>query len=295
VTRLAALLLAARWSAAAPPASVAVVVDAVPAAASFRTAVAALPGNGRVTVVAMDAGVEADPIARGRLLARLARADLIVPVGERATGFVLAEREDVPVFFVGAASLVPGGALADPGVSGILPYNVAQSLAAVRALGLSPLALAYTPGYERIAGLVESGAQALGVAVIRRPIRARREMGPAVRDLMARARVVWVLGDPLLTREAGFAFLVEQSIAARVPVIAPGRFEVERGALLATEPAVDALAGQAVERLQAILAGGTAPDGARIREAGDGAHVLYNRALVARWNFTPGPGWRGVP
>ncbi len=253
--------------------------------------------GGRVTVYRLPGGDVINPIDRGRLLARVQSADLIVTIADRATEFILAEREKVPVYFVGAASLVGGPALSSPDVGGILPYNVEASLALAEALGLAPVGLAYTPGFGRIADQIEAAARVRGLAVIRRSIGSRKGVGPAVRDLMREARSVWVLGDPLLTRGAGFDFLIEQSLAANVPVVAPGRREVERGALVAFEPEWGALAQDAVRLVRARLDTGAGTETPRVSSGPGAGAFLVNRVLGAKLNpaMPAGTKWRSVP
>jgi len=282
---------------AAGPARVVIVTEARSASPAVVAAIRDAAGaKAEVTVLGLPEDDPIDPIAKGRLLAGLQRADLVVPIADRATDFVLREREAVPVYFIGAASLVEGRALAAPDVSGVLPYNIEDSLALIQTLGLSPLGLAYTPGYSSVAAAIDKAAGARGIATVRRSIVTRGAVGPAVRDLTASARVVWVLGDPLLTRGAGFDFLIEQSLAARVPVVAPARWEVARGALVGSEIPSAALAEAAGAGVRTLLVGAPAPGDARLTPAPSGGTFLVNRTLIQRWSITmpPGTPWKGI-
>lgn len=292
------VVAAAAGAADSPPVTIVVLadsggVDPGPMVEGLRSAA----GEGaRVTLYRLPRGGTISPIDRGRLLARVQSADLIVTIADRATEFILAERERIPVFFVGAASLVRGQALGSPDVAGILPYNVGHSLDVVKGLGLSPLGLAYTPGFAPVARQIEAEAEARGVPVIRKPVSVRREVGPALRELTRAARVVWVLGDPLLTRGAGYDLLVEEALAADVAVLAPHRQEVEQGALLAFEPEWTSLAGSAVEGVRRRLAGDSTDDPRVISAPATGTFVI-NRVLGARWKsaLPAGVKWRELP
>ncbi len=298
------IMAIAAWLAAAGQATGASVTIAVIADATGADPRSIVEGlreaageGGKVTLYRLPPGGTIDPIQRGRLLARIQSADLVVTIADRATEFMLAEREKIPVFFVGAASLVRGQALGSPDVAGILPYNIATSLDVLKSMGLAPLGLAYTPGFETVAGQIEVEARVRGLAVIRRAIGSRKGVGPAVRDLVGQARSVWVLGDPLLTRGAGFDFLIEQSLAANVHVVAPGRREVEGGALLSFEPEWAALAGEAVQRVRQRLSGDAASPEPRIGPGPATGTFLVNRVLGARLDppVPPETKWRNVP
>lgn len=295
------IAVAALWlvPSALRAARIAVVVDpAGPDPAAVVRAVGDAAGTDAVvSVKELPAGEAVDPIAKGRLLASLQAADLVVTLADRATAFVLAEREGVPVYFVGASSLLEGSKLASPGVSGVLPYGTDEALGLIGRLGLSPVGVAFTRGYREVERRLAAQAAGHGVTILPREIDERSEVGPAVRDLTGRAKVVWILGDPLLTRGPGFEFLVEQSLLARVPVIAPGRFEVERGALIGTAPDWTRLATVAGAGVRDSLGQGAGAGGDRVREAPPGGVFLVNDRLATKWGFAIPEGirWRPIP
>jgi ABC-type uncharacterized transport system substrate-binding protein len=191
---------------------------------------------------------------------------------------------------------VRGGALALHGVGGILPYNIEESLNLIAALGMAPLGIAFTAGYAGVAAVVEAGAKARGIKLIKRAIDVRGDVGPAVRDLTREARIVWLLGDPLLSRGAGFQFLVEQSLASHVPVIAPTRWEVEHGALIGSDPDWTAMATLAGTGLRERFAAGSTVLDDRIVGAPAGGTFLVNRTLIAEWGIPmpSGTAWKGI-
>lgn len=225
-----------------------------------------------------------DPIRKGRLLAALQNNDLLVAVGDPATELVLGELEDVPVYFVGG-SLVEGDKLASSMVAGMLSYNVDGLLDAARSLWSGKLGLAYTPGYGTIAASIRSGAKTRGFSVVEKKISARQEIPPAMRELMDQAQVVWIVGDPLLARGAGFQFLAERSLSRQMPIVASGAWEVRRGAFLSMEPPLDAMASEAVEAIRSFSEGRNQSEAARIRMAPAGGKILYNGPLAEKWKI----------
>lgn len=237
-----------------------------------------------------------DPLRKGRLLALLQNNDLLVAVGDPATQLVLKELEDVPVYFIGG-SLIEGEKIASSSVSGILSYNIDGLLDAARSLWSGKLGLAYTPGYAMIAASISSGAKTRGFAVVEKNISTRKEIPPAIRELVDQAQVVWIVGDPLLARGAGFQFLAERALSKQVPIVAAGTWEVQHGAFLSIEPPFEALASEAVEAIKSISAGQGKPSSARIRPAPSGGRVVYNGPLAEKWKIPSPTGaqWRILP
>lgn len=225
----------------------------------------------------------ADPIVRGRLLADLEARDLVVAVGDAAAEFAARELSDVPVYFVDVR-LIRGERLASAGVSGTFSYNVESLLDAVSRLKLGRLGLAYTPGYEPVAGWIRAGAAARGLAFTESVIEDPREVAPAVRGLLESARTIWVLGDPLLARGAGFEFLRERALSRRVAIIMPGPWGVAHGALLAFEGDADPIARQAAAAVDAALSGRTDAR-ERLRPAPPRGALLINGALAEKWGI----------
>jgi ABC-type uncharacterized transport system substrate-binding protein len=235
-----------------------------------------------------------DPIAKGRLLAALQTCDLVVAVGNGATEFAVHELEDVPVYFVDA-TVVPGRSLEAASVSGLFGYSVEDLLDAVKLLHLGRLGLAYTPGYEPLADLVRQGADARGVPVVARKISSSKELAPAVRALLDRARVIWLAGDPLLMRGAGFEFIQENALSAAIPLVGGGPWSVSHGALLGSAPNEAQQEAEAVRTIDSILERrpGTGP---RLKPAARGGVILLNASLAAKWKLRAPEGarWRRV-
>jgi ABC-type uncharacterized transport system substrate-binding protein len=285
---LALVLLAAPARAAAPRRVALVAQEDEP----LRAAVVRRLSQGRgVSVLTFVHADLADPIKRGELLARLSAADLVVPVGDAATELVLEELEDTPVYFVGAA-VVPGRRLGQREVSGMLAYDPARLLDAAAALWRGKLGLAYTPGYEPVAAAIRDGARARGLEVEEKRIDAAKGIPAALGGLLSRCKAVWLLGDPLLARGAGFEFAAERSLSLRVPLISVDGWQVRRGALLGSEPEAEPLAAAAAGEVAALRTGGRAA-GPRVRTA-PAASVLVNAALSRGWGVKvpTEAGWR---
>lgn len=234
-----------------------------------------------------------NPIKKGRLLADLENRDLVIAVGNGASDFVSQELEDVPVLLVDA-SIVPGRLLEPAEVSAVFSWSVDGLMDAVRALKLSPVGLAYTPGYESVAALVRSAASERGLALIEKKIGGPSELAPAGRELTARARSLWIVGDPLLARGAGFEFLVERCLSLERPIVGADEWDVRHGALLAYSPDPAAVAAEAESAAAGVISG--KQGSRRLRPAPAGGSVLLNGALARRWGLglSGGARWRTI-
>jgi hypothetical protein len=291
------LLFAVLPSAAAARAtrrSVAVVVAGGEAAPRplFDRVARGLGSRDAVSRFVLSPDEDADPIAKGRLLADLAERDLVVPVGDRATAFVTGELEGSSACFVGAGA-VDGAALSGGAVGGVFSYSVSDLLDAVRDLGVPALGVVYTPGYEPVAGWIRTGAAARGLRVAERRVAAPRDLPAAARAVIGPGQAVWIVGDPLLIRGAGFEYLRERALSLRVPLIASDPWAVRHGALLAYEASPRSEAERAVAVAASMLSGPAAP--APLRPAPRGGVVLVNAVLARKWGLAAaGHGWRPV-
>ncbi|MBI3553346.1 MAG: hypothetical protein HY077_12700 [Elusimicrobia bacterium] len=275
------LLLAAAAPSLGAERRITVVVDAqdalkAPVLARLRKA---FQGSPLPTIHQFDRSEMSDAIQRGRLLAALQNSDLLVAIGDSATELVLRELEDVSVYFVGG-SLIEGGRLASASLAGILSYNVEELLDAAKNLWSGKLGLAYTPGYEAIAASIRSGARTRGFTVMEKKILTLKDIPPAVRELLDQSQIIWIVGDPLLCRGAGFQFLTERALSKQVPIIAAGPWEVSHGAFLAIEPPPDAIASSASDDIKMISGGQDRPETQRIRMAPPGGKIVYNGPLA---------------
>lgn len=295
---LAALLLwaPALRAAAGPARTMAVIVDSDDAAERdlYQSLVRAYRSRERVLSYELKDLQRSDPIAKGKLLSSLQTCDLVVTVGNGATEFAVRELEDVPVYFVDA-TVVPGRSLEAPSVSGRFGYSVEDLLDGVRSLRLGEIGIAFTPGYEPVAEWVRAGAAARGLKAVERRIGSPKELAPAVRSLLDRARVIWLVGDPLLVRGAGFEFIEENALSGAVPVVGSGRWTVSHGALLGSSPNPADQEAAAVRTIDSLLRE-RSPGGARLTPAPRGGVILINDALAARWKLSvpDGPHWRRI-
>lgn len=229
--------------------------------AKLARSAAAQAGAG-VRVATLERGRAADPIARGRFLAELQAAQLIVAVGGEACGWLGKELEGVPVH------CVP-------------PFNPAQVLDFARGAGWRRIAAVHTEGYERLAGEIRASARARGLELVPVRVLQRRELPQRLPELAPSLSALWVLGDGLLTSGPGFDYMVELSLSRRVPLIAPATALVSRGAYLGAELELDAVLRHAVRVAAAASAGRAAPP---LSEPG---RILINDVLGRRWGLGP--------
>lgn len=253
----------------------ALLIEARPGAA-VRAASSAEAG---LLVRRFEPGHLGDPIASGRLSARLQAADAVVVVGAAAAAWALRELEGVPVHLVGGAAAASAATLAARGWSGELAYAPGPVLDFARQEGFKRLGVLHVAGYEGLLDELRQAAAARGVALSERRVSGARELPGGLRELAEGVDALWVLGDPLLTQGAGFAYLVEFSLSRRLPLIAPAAEAVAGGAYAGWEPDWRALG----ERGAAVA--GSSWTGRRPTLAFGVAQgrVVVNEVLRRRW------------
>lgn len=244
-----------------------------------------LQGEVRIRWIVYSETELADSIYKGKFLATLQAARLVVAIGDDSALLALAEVEETPVYFV--SSQVPGSALAEGHVSGLLSYSAQDALAAMPAAWKSGLDLLYSPGYEPAVEEIRAAAKAAGFDLIPRRVGRRRELPAVVRTLLGSARAVWLLGDPMLSRGAGFEFLSEQTLSRSVPLVGAGFWEVKNGAVFCSRGRPEALARQASRTIAGLMAG--RPAQPRLELAEPGGSILYNKSLAAHFGLSPRP------
>jgi hypothetical protein len=241
-------------------------------------------GGYRVTVHELKSVDLADPILKGRFLAPVIAADVVVPVGEVSMQFVTDELTEIPIFFVGVG-LVKGEALLSPDVGGILSYNVREVMSVLKTLPADQVGVVYTRGYERVLTLIREEAKAAAITLVEKKVSRPADTPAAYRDLFPQVQAVWVLGDPLIARGAGFRFLIEQSLSRKVPVAGNSAWAVEHGALFYQEPDPAALGAAAAALLDQYAKRKISFDRLGIRSAPPGGQIVINRVLARRWQL----------
>lgn len=255
-------LLAAVFLALAPPAAAAKVTLVVANAGEARSA-SARAAEG-VTVLAFDHGRMGDPIEKGRFLAAVQAADRVVAAGGgRACGWLGREAEGVPVHCV-------------------TPYDARQVLGFARAAGWSRVAAVHTAGYEKVYGRLRAGARERGIELVPVRVERPRDLPAALPRALKSVQAVWILGGPTLTEGAAFEYLVNATLARRVPLIAPGVELVARGAFLGAGVDRAALIRHATHAANA-LAKGAKPEDA-VSEP-PGGRLAVNQVLARRWGL----------
>lgn len=228
-----------------------------------------------------------DPVAKGRFLAKVAAADLIIPIGDSAARLVSEELDDFKTFFIAAGGL-SGQVLGRRHVSGVLSYSPEETVRVAKALlpRIKDIGVLYTPGYESVALRMQSAAVESGLTMTSYKVKSRQEVGPAVREAATRSGLVWVVGDPLFTQDLIFTYLLQEALRLKKPLAGPLPELVSKGGLFCTIPDGDNMARVASEALSLILkAGASGPEGSRVRPAPAGGAVLLNRPLAEKWDI----------
>jgi ABC-type uncharacterized transport system substrate-binding protein len=224
---------------------------------------------------------------KGRFLAEAANADLIISIGDPSAQLISAELEDIDTFFISAGAL-SGNTLAQPNVAGILSYSPEETIRVAQALlpDLRVVGALYTPGYEGVVSNMEAAAQKAGITLTRYQVKTTKEIGPKTRNLVSGSDLLWVAGDPLLTQDLIFSYVLQQALQFKKPVVTPLSALVGKGALFCTVPDDEMMSRQSSLFLAQILAAGLVfPKEGRIQPGPSEGFVIINRQLADRWNI----------
>lgn len=252
--------LIAVFLALAPPASAAKVALIV--ADEIQARAAGARAGTRVSVLTFDLARLADPIEKGRFVALLQSSDRVIAAADGAAcGWLGLEVEGVPVDCV-------------------TPYDAGQVLDFARSAGWGRIAAVHITGYEKVFRRLRGLARARGIELVAFPVEKTRDLPGILPGALASAHAVWILGDPRLTEGAAFEFIVGQTLARRIPVIAPSAELVARGAFLGAESDRAGLLLYAAGLARAA-AGGTAPEDSAAEVPG--GRLVVNQVLARRW------------
>ncbi|MBI5596843.1 MAG: hypothetical protein HY928_12190 [Elusimicrobia bacterium] len=266
------------WTPAWTAAEVDLLVEARP---GLSTAGLGLGGADGVRLRAFDAGELSDPIVSGRLSARLQASDGVVAVGYETASWVARELEGGRVHFVGGVSRLSGAALKARGWSGELSFPAGAFLDLARREGWRRVGVLLAAGYEGAEAALRAAAAARGLSVEVRTVSSRRDIPKAAQDLAGRCSALWVLGDPLLTRGAGFDYLVELSLSRRLPLLAPEPGMVDGGAFAAWEPDQEEAAARGAALSKGLSGEGWPASGVRFGSVA--GRLRVNEVLRRRW------------
>lgn len=230
-----------------------------------------------------------DPLYKGKLLAALTASRLVVSVGNQPTSLAFMELEDIPIYFVGA-TLISGSGLLGPQVGGIFGYSTEDTLGAVPKKWKRGVGLLYGPGYDDLAAGIAAEAKAAGIHLLERRVARITQMPKILDALIPEVQAVWILGDPALSRGAGFEFLVEESLKKNMPLIGSDIWSVKRGAVFCSLAKPQLLAEKASQNIMSLLEKG--PVGPRVEMGPAGGQIIYHPGLAARFHLRPqGPAW----
>lgn len=179
---------------------------------------------------------------------------LVLAIGPEAARLVASAAPNTPAIY----ALIPNPAQLPAGAAAhAVPMYAdpeAQLAVVKRALPRAKkLGVVFDPAQSRT--VVESytaAAKAAGVTLVLAPVSARGEVASAVRGLVGRADALWLLPDPTVVGADTVKFMVETSLANRVPLIGFSQGLAKAGALLAFDvpyPETGAVAARFARRL----------------------------------------------
>lgn len=128
------------------------------------------------------------------------------------------------------------------------------------------IGLVYDPAVSRgLAAEYEDAANAVGFGVSREEVSSRKDVAGAVRSLVDRVDVLWLIPDSTVVSPETFRFMMQISLETRVPVIGFSEGMTRGGALISVEGGYEDMGRRAAQAVRRVLAGRPAapepPDG----------------------------------
>jgi len=187
----------------------------------------------------------ADPLAAAGLRQRLDRAGVVFAIGPEALKAVTAEHRDLPTLVAFAFGGGGASAAASPRATTVpLAVSPAQQVSIIKrslpsimdAPRQPRLGVLYDPSLS--AALVaecSAAASAAGLTLVKAPVARREDVAEAARDLIGRVEALWLIPDPTAVTPQSFRFLVQLSLANKVPLIGFSEGMARAGAVLAIQ------------------------------------------------------------
>jgi len=124
------------------------------------------------------------------------------------------------------------------------------------------IGLIYDPTLSRtLAAEYESAASAGGLSVVREEVASRKDVAGAIRSLVDRVDVFWLIPDSTVVSPETFRFMMQISLETRVPVVGFSEGMTRGGALLSVEGGYEEIGRRAAAAVRRVLAGRpAAPD-----------------------------------
>ncbi|MFB3059811.1 MAG: ABC transporter substrate-binding protein [Candidatus Binatia bacterium] len=176
-------------------------------------------------------------IPQGREQAKQIRAsgpDLVLAVGLKAALIAKVEIVDPPVIF--CMVLNPGQyGLPARNMTGILmEVPSARQLASMRTVvpKLSRIGLLYDKAHtEAFVKDAQTQAKAIGLTLVTRPVASHEEVPQALRELLPRVDVLWLLRDPTVVNPESLQFIMRTALDHNTPVFGFSSGLMRHGAL----------------------------------------------------------------
>ncbi|MBN1826757.1 MAG: ABC transporter substrate-binding protein [Candidatus Eisenbacteria bacterium] len=183
--------------------------------------------------------------------------DLILALGTNAYRAAVGATDRIPIVFV--LVLDYGEALPGNVAGASIRIDPALQMRTVRRLfpELKRLGVVYDPGNtEHVLEKARAEAEAIGLRIVPFPVKDLSETLRAYREGENDVDGWWLLPDRTTLASEAVDYVLKRSLERRVPVIAPSKKYVERGAQAALLPDYRAIGALGAEIALRILAGG---------------------------------------
>ncbi len=181
------------------------------------------------------------------------KPDIIVAIGTEAAEGCSGNIHGVPTIF----SMVLNPYILNLNMSGVaMDVSVATQMQALKKIlpKAKKIGVIYNPKISSSLIAAIQKNQKKDISLIAAPVSSVSEIMLALEDMLnQQIDAFWLIPDPIVARQSMAKYILETTLKANVPVIAPSPLFVKNGALFSVSAAYDKIGKQTVKLIQKIL------------------------------------------
>lgn len=178
------------------------------------------------------------------------KPDIVVAIGTEAAEGIEGKTNGIPTIF----SMVLNPYLLKLNMSGVaLDISARAQIQALRKIlpKAKKIGVIYNPGVS--ASLI-AAAQKENISIVASPVKSETQVVPALKNMIDKGiDAFWLVPDPIVANQSIARYILETTLKANIPVIAPSPTFVKNGALFSVSAGYDRIGKQTVKLIERIL------------------------------------------
>ncbi|MFH1861113.1 MAG: ABC transporter substrate-binding protein [bacterium] len=183
------------------------------------------------------------------------KTDLIVAIGTEAAEGCSGNTKGIPTIF----TMVLNPYILKLNMSGVaMDISARMQVQSLRKIlpKAKKIGVIYNP---RVSSSLISAAKKENILLIASPISSESQVMPALKNMISQQiDAFWLVPDPIVANQAISRYIMETTLKANVPVMAPSTAFVKNGALFSVSASYNQIGKQTVRLIQQILTNGNA-------------------------------------